>query len=278
MEQEYYIYKITCIPENRVYVGQTQKFKHKDGKPYRYGIAGRWCDHVSSSRVKESPLSLAIQEHGADQFTHEMLEQVSEGTADEREAYWIQHLNSQVPQGFNVKSHSRCKHRETTSIASLYLNSATEVEQRVIKREGVPRLVYVYVTLPSEKKRFVFGQTKGSLFEDTLEESNAFVKLFEESGVHIKYETTRTQFATQELRKIRLVPFNKTMVAVYITPKSGLRQRTCFGGKHVSFEDATKLALEFVNGLTCDVIENTLFKSRQQATTFTDEATSVEDK
>lgn len=278
MEQEYYIYKVTCLPTNKIYIGQTQKFKYKTGKPYHYGISGRWCDHVSSIRRRSTPLSLAIQEYGADQFKCEMLEQVTEKEADEREAHWISELCSRVPDGYNVVSHSRCKHRETTSIASLYLNSATEVELRVIKKENVPHLVYVYVTLPTEKKRFTFGQSKGSCFEDSLRCANEFVDLFRSAGVHIKQKSKRDKFLTQHLRKIRLVPFNKTMVAVYITSEHEQTTRICFGGKHVTFENAIKNALEFITGLECDVLENDLFKSSQQATTSTVEAKTVGEK
>ena len=66
-----------------------------------------------------------------------MLEIVEEQKADEREAYWIETLNSVVPNGYNVMSHSRCKHRETTTIENNYIDIATGVELKIIKNENI---------------------------------------------------------------------------------------------------------------------------------------------
>jgi group I intron endonuclease len=276
MEQEFYIYKITCLPTNKVYIGQTQKLKHKDGKPYNYGIAGRWCDHVSTSKKSDSPLHTAIREYGIQSFTQELIETVSQETVDEREAYWIRELNTKVPNGFNVVSQTRCKHRDSTSIANLYLSTATEVELKVIKNNGIPKLVYVYVTTPTERKRFTFGQSKDSCFKEALDDATEFVNIFSNNNVKIKQDKL-LEFQSKVLQKVRIVPFNKTIVAVYLKSETE-QKRVCFGGKHIDFEDAKQKAEEFVSGLNYIVLENNLSKSRQQVATLPDEADSGEEK
>ena len=36
-----FIYKLTCIPTGKSYVGQVKELKYKNGKPYNYGVEGR---------------------------------------------------------------------------------------------------------------------------------------------------------------------------------------------------------------------------------------------
>jgi group I intron endonuclease len=277
MEQTCYVYKITCIPENKCYIGQTQKYKYKDGKPYNYGIAGRLCDHASTSKRKDTPLCVAIREHGIEAFKIECLETVTSITADEREAYWITSSNTVVPNGYNVMSHSRCKHRDSSSVSQVYLDKAESVELKNINKEGKPRLVYVYITTSTERKRFTFGQSISSSFEDALTEANLFIKPFEERGVRI-IDSNALPFDGEHLSKVRLVTFNKTMVAVYLKTKNNDQKRICFGGKTIVYEDAIKKARDFINRLTFDVLEDTLLKSWQQVATGSVEANPESDK
>lgn len=276
MDQECYIYKITCLTTGKCYVGQTQKYKYKNGKPYNYGIVGRWCDHVSSSKRSDTPLHNAIREYGNTEFKIEVIETTTKSLADEREAYWIDELKTVVPTGFNVMSHSRCKHRDETSLVDLYLDSAKSVKLKTINRDGVPRLVYVYIETDSGQKRLTFGQSKSSSFEDALQEAEEVLEKFRQKNVKIVKK--EIPFKDQILQKIRLVVFNKTMVAVYLKPKTGDQKRVCFGGKTVTFKKALENAREFISSLSYEELEDTLLKSPQQVTTSLVEATTNGDK
>lgn len=272
---ECYIYKITYVPMNKHYVGQTQQFKHKNGTPYKYGLTGRWCDHVSSSRRSDTPLHKAIREYGSDQFKIELLETTTETLADEREAHWITELKSTIPDGYNVMRHSRCKHRKATTLVDAYLDTAESVELKIIKKDGIPKLVYVYITTSVEKRRLTFGQAKSASFEDALREANEIVEIFRSKGVRVIEE--ELPFKDEVLQKIRVVPFNKTMVAVYLKPTSGVQKRVCFGGKTISFDQALENARDFVSRLKCNVLEDNLLKSRQQVATSSVEANTEEE-
>jgi len=267
---EVHIYKVTCLLTNKSYIGQTQRYKHKNGKPYSYGVLGRWCDHVSSAKRSDSPLHVAIREHGPGNFTHELLETTTDLRADQREAHWIHLLGTAVPNGYNVNVHSRCKHRDSDNPAAIYLDTATDVELKCVNRNGTPTLVYVYVTTPDGKERLTFGQSKTSTFEQALGDATRCIEVFKNNGVRVKGDK-RSQFENREIQKIRLVPFNKTMVAVYLTVDNN-QTRICFGGKHVTYDDSVKNAREFVQGLSTTVIEDNLSKSQQQVATSPDEA------
>jgi group I intron endonuclease len=274
---ELYIYKLTCLTTNKCYIGQTQQYKTTRGKQYKYGLTGRWCDHVSSSKRSNIPIHEAIREHGPDNFTQEVLETTTDDLANEREAYWIRRLNTAVPNGYNVNVHSRCKHRDTTNPADLYLEEATEVELKEVNHGGVPTLVYVYVSTPTGKKRLTFGQSKTSTFETALQEATACLTRFRERGIPVKNNNRLAPFENKQLQRIRLVPFNKTMVAIYLT-LDNKQTRICFGGKHVSYEDSIQKAREFVRELKADIYEDTLSKSQQQVATSMVGAKTTEDK
>lgn len=251
---EYSIYRITCVPAQKSYIGQTQQFKTREGKPYKYGVVGRWYDHVSSSKRSDTPFHTAIREHGIEAFTTETLEVVTEEMADVREAYWIQHHQTVVPNGYNVAEHSRCKHRSATNIVDLYPD-ATAVEVKHIQRDGVPRLVYVYIDTPAGRKRLTFGQGIHETFEGACQEASEVVKQFEEKGVVIKSSDKKQQFVGKVLERIRIVPFNKTMVAIYLKDTT-TETRVCFGGKHIAYEDAVQKAKEFISGLESKSVED----------------------
>lgn len=274
MEQEYYIYKVTCLTSKKCYIGQTQKYKHKNDKPYNYGINGRWGDHKSSAKSSFTQLHTAIRKYGSEKFTIEEIEKVSEGSADEREAYWIKHLNTAVPHGYNTMTHSRCKHRDTSSIANLYLKTATRVEMKVIKKNDIPTLIYVYITLPEGKKRITFGQSKTSTFEIAMDEATEFIQHFQENGIEVYENDKHDLFEDQNITKIRTVPFNKTMVAVYITTDDNKQKRICFGGKTITYETAQKNAQAFIDKLNI----NSNLKSQQQVATSEVKADTSSDK
>jgi hypothetical protein len=249
MEQEWYIYKITNKTTNKSYIGQTKRYKFKNDKKFNYGILGRWYDHISSSKKSKTPLHSAINEYGATDFTFEEVEKIEESKADSREAYWIEKFNTRVPNGFNVMTHSRCKHRKSTEIQDAFINQAISIEQKIINKDNKPKLIYVYINLPTGKKRITFGQSRNSTFDETLKESNEFIKLFRDKNIPVVVENKHVQFENQLLEKYRIIPFNKTMTALYITKEDGVEVRICFGGKTIPYEKTIEKAKEFLCGL-----------------------------
>lgn len=255
------IYQAKSKTTGKLYVGQTQDTKTKDDKQYKYGIGGRWGDHISSAfRGSKTPLAVAICEYGADDFEVSCLETgISSERLDEREAHWISTLNSIVPNGYNVMRHSRCKHRENTTIANHYMATTTKVRICPVKTKGSPKLVYVYLDQSeNEPVRFVFGQATGESYETALENAQLFAQIFAEEGIEVyeekaddpfrKYLEKIEQFRGVTIERIRIAKFNH-LVALHIKTADGTT-RICFGGKTITQDNAYKTAIAIKNKLT----------------------------
>lgn len=89
------IYKITNIKTNKVYVGQTSK-----------SIDARLSAHIKCAKRKVNRyLYDSMNHHGYDNFIIELIESVeTKNEADEREKFWINHLTTLYPMGYNMTS------------------------------------------------------------------------------------------------------------------------------------------------------------------------------
>jgi group I intron endonuclease len=253
------IYQVRNKTNGKCYIGQTQDTKVKNGKPYNYGIAGRWCDHVSSAfRGAKTPLAAAILSDGADNFDVICLESnVAEERLDEREAHWISVRNTMVPNGYNVMRHARCKHREQTTLAEHYIPTTTNVRICSVKRNGVSRIVHVYLDRADDSVRLVFGQSNKATYEQAIDEAREFATIFAMHGIEVfeeeandplrKYSSKIEQFRGKSVERIRIARFNH-LVALHVKT-SDETVRICFGGKTVAFENAYKTAIDVKNKL-----------------------------
>ena len=252
------IYKITCAPTKKVYVGQTCDHKVKNGVAYNYGPTGRWSDHKSSAKRTNTPFAQAIREHGEDAFTIEVLETDLLEKLDELEAKWISELDCVWPNGYNVAAHSRNKHHLSTTLQDHYKEITEKAIIRPIRRDGEYRLVYLILKLKSgTDDRLCFGQNTAATFESALNDAREFAK-----GVGCpveeitnKYETKLKQFDGRRITKVRITTASG-LIAVYVTTDDMTSYkdqiRVCFGGKTVGQKEAYDDALQFVDLMDLD--------------------------
>ena len=90
-----YIYKITCIPTKKVYIGKTQTT-----------IEDRWKAHCYTAYCPSHgdynfPFHRAIRKYGKENFKLEEIEQCKDEIINERESYWIDYFNS-YNDGYNA--------------------------------------------------------------------------------------------------------------------------------------------------------------------------------
>ena len=114
-----YIYKITNIQNNKVYIGQTIR-----------PIEQRFRRHINDAlnNVLDTHFARAIRKYGKDSFTIEQIDTASnQEELNKKEQYWIHYYNS-VNEGYN----------ETDAISKCGGNtyqSKTKEEMKVIKEK-----------------------------------------------------------------------------------------------------------------------------------------------
>lgn len=87
----YYIYKVTNLINNKVYIGQTNNFEK------------RKREHLTDTRTSHQPFKRALNKYGEENFKWEIIDEVStKQQADEKEKYYINSLNSKIPNGYNM--------------------------------------------------------------------------------------------------------------------------------------------------------------------------------
>ena len=274
------IYQITCTATNQKYIGQATKHKYKNGKPYNYGASGRWSDHVASSKSRNTPLCKAIQQYGKDNFTIEVLEEGLLESLDEREAHYIAEYNTIYPDGYNVASHSRNRHRDTSNLHVFYEGKVQSAVISPIRNNGEYKMAYVYLTLlDGTQERISFGQKGENTFDDTMDEVMEFLERLEcpyttssvsSTILSERYASKLEEFKDREITSVRITSASG-LVAVYIgTSEMTLNKehkRICFGGKTISKEEAYEIAKQFVAELHVSekIIYNS-FQCSQQAT------------
>jgi hypothetical protein len=274
------IYKITCNATNLSYIGQATLLKYKNEKPYNYGASGRWNDHVATSKTRNTPLCQAIRIHKREAFTIEVLEEAFLETLDEREAYYIKEHNTIHPNGYNVATHSRNRHREESTLHVFYEDKVQSAVISPIKKNGELRLAHVYLNMNNgTQERLTFGQKENGTFEDTIRETTQFLERlkcpYTTSMIHSnvlseKYASKLQEFDGKEISSVRITSAS-TLIAVYIGTTdmklSKEHKRICFGGKTIKKEEAYEIAKQFVAELHVSekIIYDSL-KCLQQAT------------
>jgi group I intron endonuclease len=257
-ERKGVIYKITCTVTNKSYIGQAKTHKLKNGKPYKYGSAGRWSDHKSSSKKHGSPFAKAIQQHGAEAFIVSDIEVVNEDQLDAREAYWINVENTLQPNGYNVMEHSRNKHNRVSTLHTQYVGNVSVAEIHTVRADGERSFVYLYLIMKDgTSKRLTFGQGHHDTFESAVLKATEFanhlnceIKDFTDKTYS---QQTRTLYDLSGAIKEITITTASDLVAVYILTSTMTKRkeclRVCFGGKTVTKQDAYKNAMDYIKTL-----------------------------
>ena len=135
-----YIYKITNLVNNKVYIGKTKRTNPKR----------RWNEHVShafnkSRKGKRMVISRAIRKYGKENFKFEVLHKCLNG---KELALWetetILKNNSLVPKGYNVVLES-----EDQIITNLHRQNMRKAQQGIKKQKSG------YVGVTKNKKRYI---------------------------------------------------------------------------------------------------------------------------
>lgn len=95
------IYLITNNINGKIYIGQSIDIKRRYAQHQRSGQPDKYAN--KNERDSNTPIHLAMQKYGIENFTLSILEQCSKDQLDEKEKYWIKKYNSCNKQiGYNI--------------------------------------------------------------------------------------------------------------------------------------------------------------------------------
>jgi hypothetical protein len=204
-QRKVHIYVISCSYSNKQYVGQavTHILNHKRYRPY--GMIGRFKSHISeafSNKKKQCCyLNNAIRKYGKDSFSVSLLACTTFENADKMEQYYIKHLNTLCPNGYNLTNGGNCTRLSLESRLKLSKTVSTSIQSRIdrfykvlskstnptireLNRNGSQYGWYVYW----DGIKADFGGKHISL-EESLERANQLVRLLEEKRDSLLRET-----------------------------------------------------------------------------------------
>ena len=110
------IYLITNLINNKVYVGQSTDIERRWSEHLRSAQPEKYS--IRSARDSKTPIHLAMQKYGINNFTLQILEQCQRSELDDKEQYWIDYYHStEKDLGYNITSGGQKKLSFTWRIA-----------------------------------------------------------------------------------------------------------------------------------------------------------------
>ena len=80
------IYKITCLPDNKIYIGQSVNVPNRFSEHIKRGLG--------AEPATKNRLYSAMKKWGVENFSFELMEEVPRDKLNERERYWIDYFQS----------------------------------------------------------------------------------------------------------------------------------------------------------------------------------------
>lgn len=124
-----FIYIITCLINNKIYIGQTTDTiqsrwnSHKSASKYNKKYLDGEIDAPHAKKGMCSALYRSINCHGIENFKIEALEELDDDLLNEAEVQFIEEFNSLVPNGYNLTTGGdNFKHSEETKNLLKILN------------------------------------------------------------------------------------------------------------------------------------------------------------
>ena len=193
------IYLITNNKNGKVYVGQTNDFKRRAAEHLRSGQLEKYSK--KNERDSNTPIHLAMQKYGVENFTFTILEECSQEELNEKEKFWISYYNStDKTKGYNLTKGGQLNFAlkgEKHGQAKLTQEDVNEIK-RLLKETDL--------TLNEIKERFPFiSKSSLSMINQgkTWKDSEEKYPLRKKFNSQIGEKASHSLFSDEEVIKIR---------------------------------------------------------------------------
>lgn len=222
---DYTIYKITCIANNKVYIGQTFNFKQ------------RMCYHktyLKRNSHTNQYLQRAYNKYGKDSFVFEIVEICqSKEIINEREIYWINYYQScEDIFGFNIQlgGHDRPSERGLLHLREKAMQQNKRVMQ--FDLEGNKLAEFESIKLAAKTMMCTSSEIVRACKRELIEVKNFQWRYFSEVE-KLEPILTRKEYSSQ-----RMCDFNKRTKSKPIIQKTLSGEFIC---EHPSIIEATRI-------------------------------------
>ena len=127
------IYLITNLINNKVYVGQSTDIERRWSEHLRSAQPEKYS--IRSARDSKTPIHLAMQKYGINNFTLQILEQCQRSELDDKEQYWIDYYHSTEKDiGYNITNGGQknlALHGEQHSQAKLTQQNVNDIKHLI---------------------------------------------------------------------------------------------------------------------------------------------------
>lgn len=125
------IYKITCLGNNKIYIGSASSTKAKSKS--KKGFFCRWSHHLrqlKQNKHHNKPMQNAYNKYGEENFVFEILEFCEPHLCIKREQYYLDLLQPFGEKGFNICKNSLVNNKNFTEDHRLKLSLALKGKKR----------------------------------------------------------------------------------------------------------------------------------------------------
>lgn len=204
MERKIYIYKITNLINNKIYIGQSVSTKH------------RWQAHKRSVKKPTQVIHHALAKYGIDNFKFEVIAScLDQDTANDTETVIVFQENSLIPNGYNVSNGGSTapkteewKQKMSSKMKGKHFSPETEFRKG---HQHIPEVLAVISAkntghkawnkdLPKEKQPW-FGRIISEEHRNNLSKANRGGKFSEEQIHQIRKEYWMDNISSIDLGK-----------------------------------------------------------------------------
>lgn len=163
-----YIYKITNLINNKIYIGQTH-----------FSIKKRWAEHCCDYKKEklQRPIYIAMRKYGIENFIIEKIEEVSSEELNEREKYWIEYYGT-FKYGYNATLGGDGKRYIDYDVVVETYKQIGNMADTAIRLNISPDSVKVALNASGEKIR--------SVQEIKVDKCGKMVNMFDLNGTYVK--------------------------------------------------------------------------------------------